>query len=65
MTCPIHVSRACAADALTVRILEADTKLIVVGAGPAGLTAAIYAARVRPSANTRHHHPTRTPPVPD
>jgi thioredoxin reductase (NADPH) len=35
----------CAANAMTVRILEADHKVIIVGAGPAGLSAAIYAAR--------------------
>lgn len=36
---------SCADDALTRRILEADRKLIIVGGGPAGLAAAIYAAR--------------------
>merc|ERR1712129_50958 len=36
----------CAANALTARILEAaDHKVIILGAGPAGLSAAIYAAR--------------------
>lgn len=36
---------SCAADALTVRILEADRKILILGGGPAGLSAAIYAAR--------------------
>ena len=36
---------ACAANAMTVRILEADHKVVILGGGPAGLSAAIYAAR--------------------
>ena len=34
--CSMHMNK---------RILEADNKLIILGAGPAGLTAAVYAAR--------------------
>ena len=35
----------CAADALTTRIVKADRKIVIVGGGPAGLSAAVYAAR--------------------
>ena len=35
----------CASDALTTRILKADRKLVIIGGGPAGLSAAVYAAR--------------------
>lgn len=38
-------SLQCSADQLTVRILEADRKLVIVGGGPAGMAAATYAAR--------------------
>ena len=38
-------SLQCSADQLTVRILEADRKLVIVGGGPAGFSAATYAAR--------------------
>jgi len=39
----------CSADQLTVRILNADRRLTIIGGGPAGLSAAVYAARAEMS----------------
>lgn len=38
-------SQECSGNSWTVRILDADRKVVVVGGGPAGLSAAVYAAR--------------------
>lgn len=41
----IVAAQQCSSESWTVRVLQADRKLVILGGGPAGLSAAVYAAR--------------------